>query len=230
MTNQPSTMISESLEESCPSGPEAPPSAADAPPGRSPGRRPLPSASCPVGDVGEPSSLLASQPSSEKKWHVLWTRSNFEQMVYDQLAAKGFDLFLPKMAVWSRRNGVRHRANVPMFPGYLFFHHAMDSTSYIELRKARGLVNILGKSWDRLAVVPESEIMAIQRVHGAGLPVQPHPYLREGQRVRITDGLLAGVEGILLQTKPNKGLLIVSVNLLQRSVAVEIDCTQVVPA
>jgi len=167
--------------------------------------------------------------SPSAKWHVLWTRSHAEQMVYEQLAAKGFDVFLPMIAVWSRRNGVRHRANVPMFPGYLFFHHIMDSSSYIELRNARGLVKILGESWDRLAVVPESEIMAIQRVHGAGLSVQPYPYLREGQRVRITEGLLSGAEGILLQIKPNKGLLVISVNLLQRSVAVEIDCALVAP-
>jgi len=165
-----------------------------------------------------------------KRWYVLWTRSHFEQQVHNQLAAKGFDLFLPMMAVWSRRNGVRHRASVPMFPGYLFFHHTMDSKSYIELRKARGLVKILGESWDHLAAVPESEIMAIQRVHGAGVSVQPYPYLREGQRVRITEGLLAGAEGILLRTKQNKGLFVVSVNLLQRSVAVEIDCTLVAPA
>jgi transcriptional antiterminator NusG len=178
----------------------------------------------------EPSSFLASQPSSEKKWHVLWTRSHCEQAVFDQLAPKGFHLFLPKIDVWSRRNGVRHRANVPMFPGYLFFHHTTDSKSYIELRKARGLVKILGESWDRLAVVPDNEIDAIQRVHNARLPALPHPYLREGQRVRITDGLLAGAEGILLQTKPNKGLLVLSVNLLQRSVAVEVDCALVAPA
>jgi transcription antitermination factor NusG len=80
------------------------------------------------------------------------------------------------------------------------------------------------------AEVPEREIQAIQRVHNARLPARPHPYLQEGQRVRITQGLLADVEGILLRSKPNKGLLVVSVDLLQRSVAVEIDCTLVVPA
>ncbi len=166
----------------------------------------------------------------EPRWHVLWVRSHFEQQVHDQLATKGFQLFLPRIDTWARRNGTRYRTSVPMFPGYLFFHHAMDSKSYIELRNARGLVKILGESWDRLAVVPENEIMAIQKIHNAGLPVRPHPYLREGQRVRLTDGLLAGSEGILLRTKPNKGLLVVSVNLLQRSVAVEVDCTLVVPA
>jgi transcription antitermination factor NusG len=116
-----------------------------------------------------------------------------------------------------------------MFPGYLFLHHAMDKASYVETRKARGLVRILGERWDRLAVVPDDEMEAVRRVVESHLPALPHPYLREGCRVRITRGPLADVEGILLRVKPNKGLLVVSLNLLQRSLAVEIDCTQVVP-
>ncbi len=164
------------------------------------------------------------------KWHVLWTKSHSEQMVHDQLAAKGFDLFLPMMDLWSRRSGIRRHVTVPMFPGYLFLRHAMDKTSYLSVCKARGLVKLMGDGWDRLAIVPDREIEAIQKVHQAQLPVLPHPYLREGQRVRITVGLLAGAEGILLRTKPNKGLLIVSVSLLQRSVAVEVDATMVEPA
>jgi len=161
------------------------------------------------------------------KWFVLWTRSHCEQLVYDQLAAKGFSMFLPTMNIWSRRGGVRRPLPVPMFPGYLFVHHAMDKASYIELRKARGLVDVLGERWDRLAVVPEEEIEAIQRVQRTRLPAMPHPYLREGRRVRITRGPLADVEGILVRIKSNKGLLVVSINLLQRSVAVEVDCTLV---
>ena len=168
--------------------------------------------------------------SPSAKWHVLWTRSHSEQMVHDQLAAKGFQPFLPRMDTWARRNGTRYRTSVAMFPGYLFVHHTMDNISYVEVHKARGLVKILGEAWDRLAEVPEKEIMAIQKLHGTGLPARPHPYLREGQRVRITHGLLAGAEGILLRTKPNKGLFVISVTLLQRSVAVEVDCTMVEPA
>lgn len=166
----------------------------------------------------------------ERKWYVLWTRSHCEQLVYDQLSAKGFHLLLPMIDIWSRRNGVRYRSNVPMFSGYLFLHQAMDKTSYIEVCKARGLVRLLGESWDCLAEVPESEILAIQKVHNARLPARPHPFLQEGQRVRVMQGVLADVEGILLRSRPTKGLLVVSVNLLQRSVAVEIDCTLVVPA
>jgi transcription termination/antitermination protein NusG len=112
----------------------------------------------------------------------------------------------------------------------LFLRHAIDKTSYIDVRKARGLVRILGERWDRLSVVPDAEIEAIQTTLNACLPVMPHPYLREGQRVRITQGPLRGVEGILVQSKPTKGLLILSVDLLQRSVAVEIDCSVVTAA
>jgi transcriptional antiterminator NusG len=163
-------------------------------------------------------------------WYALWTQSHCEQLVHDQLAAKGFQVFLPKIEVWSKRNGVRHRIRMPMFPGYLFAHHAMDHASYVEVRRARGLVCILGDGWDRLASVPDKEVEAIQRVVDAQLPAQPHPYLREGQRVRITGGALAGVEGIMVQTKPDKGLLVLSINLFQRSVAVEVDCTLAVAA
>jgi len=160
-----------------------------------------------------------------RKWYALWSKSHCEQLVCDQLAAKGFQVFLPKIEVWSRRNGGRHCISVPMFPGYLFLHHAMDLNSYIEVLKTRELVRVLGDGRDRLAVVPDAEIDAIQKVVQAHLPALPYPYLREGQRVRITKGPLAGVEGILVHTKPNKGLLVLSIELFQRSVAVEVDCT-----
>jgi transcription antitermination factor NusG len=118
-----------------------------------------------------------------------------------------------------------------MFPGYLFLHHAMDLNSYTEVLKTRELVRVLGDGRDRLAVVPYAEIEAVQKVVQAHLPALPYPYsLREGQRVRITKGPLAGVEGILVHTKPNKGLLVLSIELFQRSVAVEVDCTFAVAA
>ena len=160
-----------------------------------------------------------------RKWYALWSKSHCEQLVCDQLAAKGFQVFLPKIEVWSRRNGGRHCISVPMFPGYLFLHHAMELNSYIEVLKTRELVRILGNGRERLAVVRDAEIEAIQKVVQAQLPALPYPYLREGQRVQITKGPLAGVVGILVHTKPNKGLLVLSIELFQRSVAVEVDCT-----
>jgi len=159
------------------------------------------------------------------RWRVLWTHSNCEQLVSDQLAAKGFDLFLPTVEAWSRRGGVRRLSRVPLFRGYLFLRHAMDKASYLEVYKARGLVRVLGERWDRLDAVPDAEIEAIQKLIHSGSPILPYPYLREGQRVRITRGPLADVEGIVVRVSPKKGLLVVSVNLLRRSIAVHVDCT-----
>lgn len=117
-----------------------------------------------------------------------------------------------------------------MFPSYLFLRRVMDKTSYIEVRKTRGLVSVLGERWDRLAAIPDDEIEAIQAVLQARIPVLPHTYLRDGQRVRIVRGPLTDVEGILMQQKLSRGLLVLSVHMLQQSVAVEVDCTWVVPA
>lgn len=163
-------------------------------------------------------------------WYALYTRSHCEQLVYNQLVAKGFQAFLPKIEIWSRRAGQQHLVPMPMFSNYLFLRHAMDKTSYIEVRQARGLVRILGERWDRLGVVPEADILAIQKVLRARMPVLPHPYLKEGQRVRIMDGPLAGAEGIFLYHRPEKGIIVLSVDLLQRSIAVEVDCSVVVAA
>ena len=167
------------------------------------------------------------QAASSPSWHVLWTRSNCEQQVCNRLTAQGLEVFLPKIGAWSRRGGQRHLAQVPMFPGYLFVHHVMDKPSYIEVCKSPGLVSILGERWDRLDVVPDPEIEAIQRALRTKLPVLPHPYLREGQRVRITRGPLADVEGIFVRGNPTTGLLVVSIHMLCRSVAVAVDTTLV---
>lgn len=159
-------------------------------------------------------------------WHALWTNSNCEQIVHDQLVAKGFDPFLPTLDVWARRGGLRRRARVPMFRGYLFLRQAMDKSSYIEICRTRGLARVLGERWDRLDIVPDSEIETIRRLLDAEIPILPYPYLREGRRVRITDGPLADTEGIVVRVNPKKGMLVVSVHLLRRSVAVHLDCTQ----
>ena len=165
--------------------------------------------------------------SAGHRWHVLWTRSNCEQVVHDQLAARGLEVFLPAVDSWCRRSGVQRLARVPLFAGYLFLRSVMDKATYLEVCKARGLVRMLGERWDRLDAVPESAIETIQKIVSTGVAVLPHPYLCEGNRVRITDGPLAGVEGVLLRRNPKKGLLVVSVDLLRRSVAVHLDCTAV---
>jgi len=171
---------------------------------------------------------MADTREPEPRWHVLWTKSNCEQLVHDQLSAKGFEVFLPTIDKWTKRAETRCLHRVPLFPGYFFVRQAMDKSSYIEISKARGLVRILGDRWDKLAAVPDGEIEAVQKVVQSSMPRMPHAYLREGQRVRITHGPLTNVEGILVKSEPRKGLLVLSIDLLRQSLAVQIDCTFVV--
>ena len=167
---------------------------------------------------------------SNDAWYALWTHSHCEQLVYDQLVQKGFAASLPMVDVWSRRRGVRRLIRTPMFPSYLFLRGAVDKSAYIEVTKCKGVVSVLGERWDRLSPIPSDEIEAIERVSAARQPVLPHPYLKEGQRARITGGPLTGVEGILVETRPDEGLLVLSLHLLHRSIAVVVDGTAVVPA
>ena len=162
-------------------------------------------------------------------WFAIWTHSRCEQLVHDQLVAKGFRTYLPTIQTWSRRAGSQHLIDRPMFPGYLFVNHPIDKYSHVEVLKSRGVVRILGGRWDRLVPVPDVEIESLQRLQRTGAAVQPYPHLREGQRVRIEAGPLAGLEGLLVRSKPQRGLLVLSVDLLRQSVAVEVDCTVVTP-
>lgn len=170
------------------------------------------------------------EPEAQLRWHVLWTRSNFEKPVCEQLSAKGYEVFLPMMNQWVRGGGKRRITRVPMFKGYLFIHHTIDKESYINICKTNGLVSILGPHWDRLAAVPDQEIETIKVAVQSQMPSMPYPYLEKGDRVRIKRGSLASAEGVLVESDETTGLLVISVNLLRRSIAVQVDCADVVPA
>ena len=157
-------------------------------------------------------------------WYAIWTRSHCERLVAQQLAAKGFQPFLPEMSVRARKADGVAVVQRPMFPGYLFLKHPMEKRSYIEILKARGVVRILEGGWTRLTPIAEEEMLAIERVVESGAPVLPQAFFTQGDRVRVVAGPLAGVEGFFIRDKKNRGRLVVSVKLLQTSVAVEVDC------
>jgi transcription antitermination factor NusG len=173
--------------------------------------------------------IAAASPLSSAPWHVAWTNSHCEQAVHDQLAARGFHPYLPKLRRWSHRAGRSHLVDVPFFPGYLFLNDSLDRSAHVEVRKTRGLASLLGERWDRPEAVPPDEIEAIRRVAGSGLEVLPHLYLPEGQPVRVVAGPLAGVRGRLVRHRSDRGLVVISVHLLQRSVSVEMSLADVEP-
>jgi len=89
--------------------------------------------------------------------------------------------------------------------------------------QVRGIVRVLEDGWSRLTPIPAEEIEAIQQLSQADVIVSPHAHLQQGDRVRVLEGPLTGVEGIFVQDKSSKGRLVVSVNMLGRSVAVDLD-------
>lgn len=167
---------------------------------------------------------------SELGWYVLWTHSNCEMSVHEQLTSKGYSLFVATIDKWSNGSVKKHKYRVPMFSGYVFIHHAIDKYDYLDICKTKGVVRILGARWDRLARIPEEEIEMIRLASSNGASCIPYPYLKKGDKVRITRGALENLEGILVESAEEKGLLVVSIDLLRRSVAIEVDCRHVVPA
>lgn len=105
----------------------------------------------------------------------------------------------------------------------------MDADTRVEILKTESVVRILHNEGGP-APIPDEQINGIKVLIESGISPTPHPYLKEGMRVRVVDGPLIGIEGILLKTKPNKHRLVISVDLLQESICVEIDALSVEPA
>jgi len=158
-------------------------------------------------------------------WYAIQTRSRHEKVVRDQLAAKGIVHLLPlwrKRSVWKDRIKV---VEVPLFGGYLFSYFALqDRVAVLETIGVARIVGISGKP----VPVPDEQIAAVRTMVEQRLPYDPHPYLAEGMRVRIKRGILVGAEGILI-AKKQKHRLVISVDLIQQAVAVDVDSVDVEP-
>jgi transcription antitermination factor NusG len=159
------------------------------------------------------------------QWFALQVRSQHEKAVASTLRDKGYEEFLPVCQIKRRWSDRMKRIEVPLFPGYVFCR--FDVEKRLAILVTSGVRFIVG-----VAKIPtpidNSEILALQSIVKSGLPAEPWPFLKIGQRVRIEQGSLEGIEGILLTPK-SSSRLVVSVTLLQRSVAVEIDREWVTP-
>ena len=158
-------------------------------------------------------------------WYALQVRSQHERGVAEFLRGGGFDWFLPLYKCRKRWSDRVKEVEVPLFPGYLFCR--FNAHDRLPILKTPGVIQIVG--YNRQPVeIDEAEIGAIRTLVGSGMASQPWPYLHVGDRVQIESGPLQGMSGILTNFK-GKHRLIVSITLLQRAVAVEIDGALVTP-
>lgn len=158
-------------------------------------------------------------------WFALQIKAGHERATALMLRHKGYEEFLPLRKVRRRWSDRTKELEVPLFPGYMFCQFSPDIGSPIITTP--GVIRLLGIGKEPVPV-SDDEIIAIQRLIRSGLYAQPWPYLRAGQTVRVESGPLEGLQGIVELIK-NHHRLIISVSLLQRSVAVEIERDWITP-
>jgi transcription termination/antitermination protein NusG len=162
-------------------------------------------------------------------WYAVHTRSRHESTVCDGLSLKSIDAFLPKIEAWSRRKDRRKKIQVPMFPGYLFVQLATaDNQARLDILKTAGVVKILGTTGGNIPIpVPDETIEAIRRLVDSKVEIQHYRYPRVGERARILDGPFREIEGIVVKADPRKDLFVITIEILQRAVAIEMQGFQV---
>lgn len=152
-------------------------------------------------------------------WFALSVKSRFEKSVANFLANRGYESFLPLYKARRQWSDRIKETEVPLFPGYLFCR--FDIHNRLPILMIPGVQHVVGGA-QLPTPIDDNEMNALRTVIHAGLSRQPWPFLEIGDRVKIERGSLAGIEGILLQMK-GRHRLVLSVSLLQRSVAVDID-------
>ena len=161
----------------------------------------------------------------EPRWYAAYTRAQHEKRVAQQLKERAVENFLPVYETvhkWKDRN---MRMQLPLFPGYLFVRLALRDR--LQVLQVPSVVRLVGFDGAPTAIA-EEEVEGLRHALAEGVRAEPHPYLRMGRHVRITCGPLAGREGILKRWKGDLRVVL-SIELIQRSILVDIDASSVVP-
>ncbi len=156
---------------------------------------------------------------AQARWYAIYTCANHEKRVADQFARRNVEHFLPQYESVRRWKDRKVRLHLPLFPGYLFAHVAVQER--LRVLQVPGVVRLVGFNGSP-APMPEEDMNRIHEFLGQGWRAEPHPYLQVGRRVRVVRGPLTGMEGIVARRK-NRSRLVLSFDVIERSMAVEMD-------
>jgi len=155
----------------------------------------------------------------EPRWYAAYTSANHEKSVAVQLTQRSVEHFLPLYESVRRWKDRRVELQLPLFPGYVLVRLALrDRLHVLQVSGVSRLVGFNGTP----TPLSEEEIEALKKSLACGIHAEPHPFLTKGRRVQMKSGPLAGLQGILVKRK-NKSRFVVSVELIQRAMAVEIE-------
>jgi transcription antitermination factor NusG len=163
--------------------------------------------------------------SVERRWYAAYTCANHEKRVTAQLEQRSLEHFLPLYESVRRWKDRRVRLHLPLFPGYVFVRLALKDR--LQLLQVPGVVRLVGFNGTPTPLADE-EVARLQRALAHGVCAEPHPYIAVGRRALITNGPFAGCEGILTRQKRSLRVVL-SLDLIQRSIRVEVDATAVEP-
>lgn len=158
-------------------------------------------------------------------WFALQVRSRWESATAGLLRAKGLQTLLPTFISKRKWSDRLKTVESPLFPGYVFCR--FDVHNRLPVLITPGVISVVGRGKTPIPV-DDREIISIQGAVGAGIRMEPWPYVELGERVRIQDDVLDGMEGILTSFK-GSDRVVISVTLLRRSVALEIDRSRITP-
>jgi transcription antitermination factor NusG len=161
----------------------------------------------------------------EQRWYAAYTSANHEKRVAEQLVQRSVEHFLPLYASVRRWKDRKVKLDLPLFPGYVFVRLALRDR--LQVLQVPGVANLVGFG-GTLTALPEGEIERLRTSLGSGVRAEPHPFLTAGRRVRIKAGPLEGREGILLRRKGSLRVVL-SIELIQRSIVVDVDVADVQP-
>jgi len=163
------------------------------------------------------------------RWYAVHVRSNQERIVEGYLRGQGIDTFLPTYRTMSRRRDRRVAIERPLFGGYLFARIDPRGPARVQVLRSSGTVRIVGFG-GAPTPIPDEKIRSLEILVGKGRDrVRPHPLVREGQRVRVTDGPFAGASGTLVAAGGRRSRLVVELEFLGRAVAAPVSPEQVQP-
>ncbi|TAL25371.1 MAG: UpxY family transcription antiterminator [Nitrospirae bacterium] len=163
-----------------------------------------------------------SQPS----WYAVHVRSRHEFSVIERLTKSGIEAFLPVVERVNRWKDRKRLVTFPLFPGYLFVHINKTYHNMLAVLKIQGVVRFLETVPGEPEPVPEDQVTFLKRLVENKEALDPYPYLKEGQIVRIKRGALTGVEGILVE-RTGQHILVLSVDILRQGVSLKIDASEV---
>jgi transcription antitermination factor NusG len=160
----------------------------------------------------------------DPRWYVLFVRTNQEKRVAESLAARAVEHYLPCYSSIRKWKDRRIRLEIPLFPGYIFVRlPLLDKRNVLTVPN---IVSLVGNSRGA-AEMAEEEIQGIRRGLEQGT-AQPHPYLKQGDRVMITTGIMSGMEGVLLR-RQNGARIVICLDSIFRAFVVEVDEGSVQP-